>query len=1235
MSTINFLLVNLPPWGIDNPPLGTACLYSYLKDKNINVDIFDLNIKLYNKIPEKYKYLWTMNYSHLWRQEDKFKNIQKELESYLNPFVEEIVASSYNIFGFSLPTNCSDYIAIYIIEKIKNVNPDKKIILGGVSISVNEQRKALLVKIKNYVDYCIIGEGEQILYNLIMAIANREDEKINGMPGILEKETFFDNALPTSVGDLNNLPFPTFEKFNLNEYNTSDSIIMEFSRGCIGNCSFCDFKSVSPLFKSKSASYIFNQIKFYKEKYNINHITVCDSAVNGDLKTLEELCDLLIKNNLSVRISALAIPRKEMTEDLLKKMRSAGFYRLEYGVETGSNKILKAMRKIFTKETAERVIKDTYKAGMKTYLYFMIGYPGETEEDFNETEEFLKRNAPFIMVRSINPLYVMAGSEIFYKYREYGMVMPNKDSDINWYIPSENNTRKLREMRVKRLRNLINQLHIPYTEDAENVEFTSDKGKFVFTTSLPQEADSTARQASRIDMGCSQYSKEEKAVEQAGVSGDHDLFLVMVPPWHTKMVPLGLAYLGEFLDSQGVDVKIVDLNVKLFNSCAERKKFFWDISTINNFSPVHLAKNFTRAFDKELREFVDMICNSSAKLVGFSTTIANINIALYLGQQIKLRDSSKLIILGGPGCFFNACNVDSQGLIDLFVVGEGELPLLEIVKRFKVKNSVESLLGVRGTIIYMHKTYHSFLPPNPVKNINEIPFPRFKEFDLKNYNKENTYKHLPLLISRGCINNCSFCVDHKMNYPFRFRDPQKVLEAIKFYVDNFGVITFEFNDLLCNGNLKQLESICNLIIEQDLDIKWSSYAAIREGMSLELCRKMRKAGCRYICYGLESASNTVLKKMNKRHNALLAEKVVRNTYASGIETAVNIVIGHPGESEKEFQATCEFIKRNKDYIDRVTSISTCFLIPESDLVRNFKKYGIYCKPSLKQIINFIFRKRDSSPDYRKFCTYPGNTPSARARWTRKFLTLLRRLQIPYTIINYEKEYDLNLDKFLEKIEKNVNILKYNYFKLDFSQKGQGKLYFRNQEITKDIGMNVSFNINKKWFDSSLAKWKVKSFGRTLDIELRWLDISLAQHWLIKFKHKSIIDWQVRTYFNDETRVFQYKIGMMLSDQYTKYALKETIGNFSNLFTDNWEETLFSTTNRIKISTDTFLPPLLFTGKFNGDIFTQIHNTPLSLHTRIVNFCLLANNTLQDCNDQGRRFNKGDVLKGRLEINLEV
>ncbi len=469
------LFVNLPPWEPEVPPLGSACVSSYLRNKGFKTEVYDLNIKLYRQMSQDQQYLFSMTYSSSWFKEDEFAGIYERIKSFADPLIEKIVSNPAPVIAFSMPTNCSDRIAEIVIKRIKEREPSKIVVLGGVSISILEQRSDLLRRIKDSVDYCVVGEGEEAMFRLMSSLSGRESVDPASIDGVLKADNFSEDLKPTTMLDVNSLPFPTFEEFDLSEYRNPKSLLMEFSRGCIGNCTFCTFKFISPVFRMKSARRLAEQIDFYVGKYGINHISVCDSAVNGNVKILEEFCDILIESGLKIAIDALAIPYKGMERRVLSKMKRAGFYRLEYGIESASDNILKDMRKIFNSQVAERVIRDTARSGIEVYLFFIVGYPGETEEDIDQTKRFLKKNRHFItLVKSINPLCLMAGSQITRDHGKYGITLPDVDADRRWYI-SDKNTYDSRRERVLDLKMFAKKYRIPFTEEAELEEFTIEK----------------------------------------------------------------------------------------------------------------------------------------------------------------------------------------------------------------------------------------------------------------------------------------------------------------------------------------------------------------------------------------------------------------------------------------------------------------------------------------------------------------------------------------------------------------------------------------------------------------------------------------------------------------------------------------------------------------------------------------------------------------------------------------
>ena len=921
------LLILLPPWGVDTPYLGLACLSTSLMRADIPVEVFDMNIELYNIADKRYKYLWHMNYSYWWRKADKYPNIREKLDNQIEGLIKKILASPQRIAGFSLPTNCSDLLLEEIVRRVKERDPEKIIILGGVSVSIREQRSDLLGRIEPYVDYCVAGEGEDILCKLAEAIFNNKLDGIIKLKGVIKKHEFEEVNESAQIEDLNTLPFPSFDALDLKKYKVATSLPMEFSRGCVGQCPFCDFRSISPAFRPKQAPYLQNQIKFYKEQYGINHLSLCDAAVNGDVKVLAEVCDLLIKDNVSINISALAIPRSEMTPDLLKKMKRAGFYRLEYGIESGSNKILKVMRKIFTKEIAAKVLKDTYEAGIETYLYFMVGYPGETEADFNETKEFLRKNARYITtIKSINPLYVMAGSELFCNSQKYGISFHNlQDKDREWFVGHEN-TSDIRKQRVLELKRLAMELKVHFTEEAEALECTLD--------SLGEKNIS----AHQVDNDIKVYAYDNTKT---------DIILAICPPWGHEMPPLGLAYLATFLKHNGFSAEVFDLNIEVYQNANKKIRELWKIESLKCWQDKALLPELLDIFNDDINHFVEKLVNSDSQFIGFSVNEANIILTIEVVKKIKSKCSDKIIIFGGPGCYWGyyknqdlpsgIYDYDTDalriipGMIDVFVRGEGEYALLDVLTAYK--NNLSK--AIPGTIAFEHGRYINHGLRTPTKNLDDLPYPTFEEFDLGKYSKEI----IPLYLSRGCINKCSFCNDHVISVPYRTRSPKYVMEEILFHYQN-GARSFFFCDLLVNGNLKYLEQLCGLIVSSNINIDWTAQAVIRKGMNASLLQKLRDSGCGSLVYGVESFSDNVLKIMNKSYTPEDAVEQLKNTQRAGIKTLINIIVGFPGESDNDFEVTKKTFNNYHMYIDEVSSAQICHLTPGSDIDINPDKYNI-------------------------------------------------------------------------------------------------------------------------------------------------------------------------------------------------------------------------------------------------------------------------------------------------------
>jgi len=463
---------------------------------------------------------------------------------------------------------------------------------------------------------------------------------------------------------------------------------------------------------------------------------------------------------------------------------------------------------------------------------------------------------------------------------------------------------------------------------------------------------------------------------------DEDMLLVIPPPFFTKMPSIGVAYLATYLKHKGFKVSVFDMSLRIYNNAPAPTKRFWAMDCTNDFFVKEISDKLLHNFKQEIDDFVDAFLSTNTKIIGFSVNLISIFLSNEIARLIKARDPSRFIIFGGPATFFkHPRELIDPGFVDLFVIGEGEavtpLILQRALKNKHIKNGAGILLGrdfrrVNG------------IPAVPLSDIRQIPFPTFSEFELAEYNQGNDYKPLPLLTSRGCIRKCSYCIDHIMWPKFRFRDPEYIFKEIEYHMLNNNTKAFEFNDLTCNGNLKQLSAICDLIIASGYKFDWVSYAIVRREMDSDLLLRMKKAGCHTLIFGIESASERILKLMGKNFTAKDAAELIRRAHEAGICTNMNIIVGFPGETEEDFNLTAEFIESNRANIDEITNVSGCTLFPDAELGRKKEKFGIYSR-------------KDQDPML--FVDANGVDLECRNKRVEKMLKIVNELNITKAIIN--------------------------------------------------------------------------------------------------------------------------------------------------------------------------------------------------------------------------------------------
>ena len=257
------------------------------------------------------------------------------------------------------------------------------------------------------------------------------------------------------IEDFENLPFADFSHFNLALY-TRKLLPMNSCRGCVNRCAFCNESPYWGKFRSRSAKRIYDEIIYQLSLYPaIDNVWFIDSLINGNMKVMSEMCDYFIASPRKFSWDASALIRKELSNEMLDKMKASGCNSLHYGLESGSNHVLKLMRKGYDRTLAKDVLKRTLDAGIQINVNLIVGFPGETVFDFIETVDMirqLRQIRNFTFKPPVNTCHLVKGSYVYYHHEEYQV---NSNEHNNWFIHDGSNTPAIRKHRQNLLRMFI------------------------------------------------------------------------------------------------------------------------------------------------------------------------------------------------------------------------------------------------------------------------------------------------------------------------------------------------------------------------------------------------------------------------------------------------------------------------------------------------------------------------------------------------------------------------------------------------------------------------------------------------------------------------------------------------------------------------------------------------------------------------------------------------------------
>jgi anaerobic magnesium-protoporphyrin IX monomethyl ester cyclase len=375
-------------WGNSFPPLGIGYLAAAALKAGHEVIVIDRDLQL--------------------AKTSDLDRVNAYTEAALLAFQPELIG-----LGVTTPLIPDAYKTARLVRRIL---PTAKIVIGGIHATILPQR---VLEECRELDYVVVGEGEATFQELIGGLMVAQ---IRGL-GYREGERIVLNPPRSLIEDIDMISQPARHLFNMREYTARSKYLIRgvslrgtsifTTRGCPYHCAFC----AGPLVFGKKVRFhsverVLGEIESLIDDYKIEGLYFADDMFSAKRDRALAICNELIGRGISKKlVFAVQLKASAVDEGLLRRLKQAGCIQVEYGFESGSQKILDLMNKGIKVEQNYQAAELSKKAGLRFLANIITGMPGETEDDYRATQEFLSAVKPDVV--GFYKLILLPGSKLY------------------------------------------------------------------------------------------------------------------------------------------------------------------------------------------------------------------------------------------------------------------------------------------------------------------------------------------------------------------------------------------------------------------------------------------------------------------------------------------------------------------------------------------------------------------------------------------------------------------------------------------------------------------------------------------------------------------------------------------------------------------------------------------------------------------------------------------------------
>lgn len=398
MDKNNVLLINLPTTGWykndfsqsnSMPPLGILYIATILEKNGYMVKIIDFAVEKMG-----------------------LNEFQSVLEEY-KPFI--VGMSTYN----------ESWDAEVILSRlVKKINHQISVFAGGAFATFCYES----ILNEGHTDFVVTGEGEYAVLDLCNVISGRDSRSLCEIDGLIyfDKASIHCNPKRERIMDLDQLPYPNRDLVRLDRYAIAFTI--STARGCPGKCIFCSSKAFwGKRVIMRSVQNIFDEVMMLHNKYHTNVFYITDDTFTASTIRVKEFCEMIKATGVKF-VWGCESRADVVNDELLKCLKEAGCTKIQFGLESANNEILKKLKKHVTIEQIENAVALAYKHKMHITTSYIIGHYCDTIETIEETLSFVKRiqsDYGAFVVGSVNTPF--PGTEQYEKSEELGIKIHTSD----------------------------------------------------------------------------------------------------------------------------------------------------------------------------------------------------------------------------------------------------------------------------------------------------------------------------------------------------------------------------------------------------------------------------------------------------------------------------------------------------------------------------------------------------------------------------------------------------------------------------------------------------------------------------------------------------------------------------------------------------------------------------------------------------------------------------------------